>query len=711
MSWWNTERLGGEYGRLTVVPPGWPHVDEELIAQAAQMFEMFAVHIRASVVPRLQARMMALSDVWDGAGSEAAREEISAIADKHEANAASAIDVSNKLRAMESSVVKTKIVALITAEQAQKDCETIASDTDLSAEAKEALIEARIAGGLADNVRLVSANTFELAGNLGVSPGTLGVDGDFQDGNKPLVPAEARSQSLNEDFTGAGPAPSTVNAQYSPSKRDGGGTGSGSPTPPTPQAAPAAPLAPQAERPTAAAPNNAGSIGAGSSSAGGGSSSGLSSSGSSPSPASSMGSGSSSSGSGSPGAGGQAQVTPAAVAGDKAAAGRSPAGGISPAPSPSLSAPAPAAQPAASPTLSSPTTSTAGPSAPTSPSMSGPSGGGFGGAAATVPAGGAPAAGASPMPLGPPTTPTPATPGATPAGAPYSPGLAQAPTQAGSAVGAAAAVPVSAARAERDAAVAASTAGALRRRNQGNDPAQLARRIAAALNVGNFDFGFYWVTALTVEGTILVANSYGIGYIPANVALPEGVQMVSADESIPAQMRAAWATYPILALQGWAQHHNERLRGVIATEDQFKGFDPGAAKIVLQPEDIPEDGTMRGRTRLEVIAPQAAAKLAATRDDGLAALLPPAQTATDRPEGDWAMLWFEVCKPLMSSSTSRVQAHLEAFRIYADQAMALALCTAQTEPETSAQRAAIADWVYWQHQSSVITEALESAAV
>ncbi|MGB0962658.1 MAG: secretion protein EccK [Mycobacterium sp.] len=322
-------------------------------------------------------------------------------------------------------------------------------------------------------------------------------------------------------------------------------------------------------------------------------------------------------------------------------------------------------------------------------------------------------AGASPMPLGPPTTPAPAAPatsGATPAGAPYGPAVAQAPAQASSAVGAGAAVPVSAARAERDAAVAASTAGALRRRNQGNDPAQMARRIAAALNVGNFDFGFYWVTALTAEGTMLVANSYGIGYIPANVALPEGVRMVSADESIPAQMRAAWATYPILALQGWAQHHNERLRGVIATEDQFNGFDPGAAKIVLQPEDIPEDGTMRGRTRLEVIAPQAAAKLAATRDDGLAALLPPAPTAIERPEGDWAMLWFEVSKPLMSSSTSRAEAHLEAFRVYADQAMALALCTAQTEPETPAQRAAIADWVYWQHQSSLITEALGSAA-
>lgn len=239
----------------------------------------------------------------------------------------------------------------------------------------------------------------------------------------------------------------------------------------------------------------------------------------------------------------------------------------------------------------------------------------------------------------------------------------------------------------------------------------MARRIAAALNVGNFDFGFYWVTALTTEGTIVVANSYGIGYIPANVFLPEGVQMVTADESIPAEVRASWATYPILALQGWAQHHDERLRGVIATEDQFQGFDPGVAQIVLQPEDIPEDGTMRGRSRLEVIAPEAAAKLAATGDDGLVALLPPAQTDANRPQGDSAMLWFEVSKPLMSKSTGRAKVHLEAFRVYADHAMAVALYTAQIEPGFSAQRAAIADWVYWQHQSSLITEASGTTAL
>ncbi|MGE2736403.1 secretion protein EccK [Mycolicibacterium vaccae] len=255
----------------------------------------------------------------------------------------------------------------------------------------------------------------------------------------------------------------------------------------------------------------------------------------------------------------------------------------------------------------------------------------------------------------------------------------------------------------------AATAGALRRQYKGNEPTQLARRIAAALNVNIFDFGFYWVTGVTVDGTIVVANSYGIGYIPANVHLPQGVQMATADESIPAADRARWATYPVLAVQGWAQHHDQRLRVVIATEDQFQGFDPGVAKIVLQPDDMPEDGTMQGRSRIEVLAPGAAATLTATSDDNLSNLLPVAQTDTNPPEDKSAMLWFEVCKPLMSTSPARISAHLEAMRTYADHAMQLALHKAQTTTDVTEQRAAIADWVYWQHESSIIAEALQSA--
>ncbi|BBX17922.1 secretion protein EccK [Mycolicibacterium duvalii] len=272
-------------------------------------------------------------------------------------------------------------------------------------------------------------------------------------------------------------------------------------------------------------------------------------------------------------------------------------------------------------------------------------------------------------------------------------------------------MPVSAARAEREAVASAATAGALRRQHRGKDPAQLARRIAAALNANIFDFGFYWVVGLTTDGTIVVANSYGIGYIPAGVHLPQGIQMATADESIPVVERACWATYPILAVQGWVQHHNQRLRVVIATEEQFQGFDPGVAKIVLQPEDMPIDGTMQGRTRLEVLASAAAATLSATKDDDLSKLLPPAQTDDTSPEDRSAALWFEVCKPLMSTSTARVEVHLAAMRTYCDHAMHLALHKAQTATDVAEQRAAIADWVYWQHESSIISEALEAAPV
>ena len=173
-----------------------------------------------------------------------------------------------------------------------------------------------------------------------------------------------------------------------------------------------------------------------------------------------------------------------------------------------------------------------------------------------------------------------------------------------SAAAAPAPVPVSTARAERDAIAAASTAGALRRQTGGNNPLELARRIGAALNVGIIDFGFFWVTGVTTDGRIVVANSYGLAYIPDGVNLPNQVHMATADESIPIDERAKWATYPILAVQGWAQHHNIPLRAVVATETQFADFDPGVAKIILQPDDIPDSGTMEGRNRLEVIAPK-----------------------------------------------------------------------------------------------------------
>jgi hypothetical protein len=323
------------------------------------------------------------------------------------------------------------------------------------------------------------------------------------------------------------------------------------------------------------------------------------------------------------------------------------------------------------------------------------------------------------MPLGPPPVPPPAAPlgppGATaPAATSVGPGVAPASAAgATSAVGAPAPVPVSAARAERDAIATAATAGALRRQSAGgSDPLQMARRIGAALNAEpNIDFGFFWVTALTQDGQIVVANSYGIGYIPDGVDLPNQVRMASADEAVPLGERAKWATYPILAVQGWAQHHNLRLRAVVATEDQFKNFDPGTAKVTLQSDDIPDSGKMEGRNRLAVIAPDAASRLAGVGAAGLPELLPPAPSDTNPPPDETSKLWFEVMKPMMSTNPDRGLAHLEAFVNYADHAQEQALYRAHTAPDAATQRAAIADWVYWQHLSVLISDALAGAAV
>ena len=362
------------------------------------------------------------------------------------------------------------------------------------------------------------------------------------------------------------------------------------------------------------------------------------------------------------------------------------------------------------------------PPAASTAAPAGPGGGSSGGPAPVAPP---PATSTpQPMPLGPPPTPPIAAPigpgpggggsggggggGGTANPGPHGPSVNPASTaNSANAAVAPAPVPVSAARVERDTIAAASTADAIRRQRDGrNNALTYARRVAAALNVGVMDFGFLWVTGLCADGTIVVANSYGLAYIPAEVNLPPQVKMATADETIPPAERAKWATYPVLALQGWATAHGQKLRAVIATEAQFANFDPGAAKVVLQPDDIPESGKMEGRSRLEVIAPEAAARLATVPDTGLTELLPPANADTEAPADKSAMLWFELCKPLMSTMPDRGVAHLESFVTYADHAQELALHRAHTAANAVAQREAIADWVYWQHLSVLTADAL-----
>ncbi|WP_082696777.1 secretion protein EccK [Mycobacterium sp. IS-1590] len=224
------------------------------------------------------------------------------------------------------------------------------------------------------------------------------------------------------------------------------------------------------------------------------------------------------------------------------------------------------------------------------------------------------------------------------------------------------------------------------------------------------DMGFYWVTGLAKDGTIVVANNYGLGYIPDEVKLPDRVKMATADEGIPPHVRGSWATYPILALHGWAQHHNTELRAVIATEDQFKGFDPGAPRIILRPDDIPENGQMNGRHRLQVISPDAASKLAAIAPTGLSEVLPPPPTDATPPEDRRALLWFEVFRPLLSNSPDRAPVQLQCFVAYADHAQELALHRAHTASDVAEQRAAIADWIYWQHLSVLMQDAIATDA-
>jgi hypothetical protein len=318
-------------------------------------------------------------------------------------------------------------------------------------------------------------------------------------------------------------------------------------------------------------------------------------------------------------------------------------------------------------------------------------------------------------------------------------------------------IPVSAARAERDAVADAATADASRR--GGSDPLRLGRRVGAALNApgngGEGNLGFFWITAVTTDGAIVVANSYGLAYIPDGVQLPEQVYMASADEAIPATERARWATYPVMAVQGWAEHHDKKLRAVIGTEQQFAGSDPGVAKIVLDPDDIPETGAMVGRSRLEVVDPAAADRLAGTGDSRLIDLLPPApagaEPAEQRPTSEVMdsveatelsasvaagtvdpqqllstlpaapadagppaderpILWFDVVKPLASKATGRTAAHLRAFHKYAGHTQEVVLSEAHTAVDLAAQRSAVADWLYWKHLTGLLNAALTVAS-
>ncbi|AYE98388.1 secretion protein EspK [Mycobacterium paragordonae] len=265
-------------------------------------------------------------------------------------------------------------------------------------------------------------------------------------------------------------------------------------------------------------------------------------------------------------------------------------------------------------------------------------------------------------------------------------------------------VPVSAARAARDAVAAASARGAKK------DPLRLARRVAAALNArdsgGDDDYGFFWVTAVTTDGEIVVANSYGLAYIPEGVELPAKVHLASADRNVPVDEKARSATYPAMAIQGWAAFHDLKLRAVIGTAEQLANTDVGAAKVILEDDDIPESGKMVGRSRLEVVDPSAEAQLQETDDLHLVDLLPPAPADAKVPDDERHMLWFDLMKPMTSTATGREVAHLRAFHAYATHSRDLALHQAYAAADPGAQRPAVVDFLYWRYVAGLLDSAL-----
>lgn len=352
----------------------------------------------------------------------------------------------------------------------------------------------------------------------------------------------------------------------------------------------------------------------------------------------------------------------------------------------------------------------------------GPSGG-LGGAGSGsgmgpgLPGGGGSGTGMAPMPLGPPPTPAPANPvPSAPAatGGPIGPSVNPASAVSAGTVAAPAPIPVSAARAEREAiagAMNAEAAGA-RRSGSSGDAASLAVRIAAALNAadspGRELFGFFWATGVTTRGHILVANSYGLGYIPAGLSLPEQVRLVSLDDTVPLADRAGAVTRPWRALLGWTQAKGVGLRTVIGTSEQLSNVDVGAAQQILADDDIPATSRMSGRDRLMIVAPEAARRLAATADEALTALLPPAPTDVEAPTDRTADLLFSVGTPLMSEATGREVAHLKALLAYADHCEELAIHAGHTAVDPAEQRTAIADGVYWNHLAALTDAALQS---
>jgi hypothetical protein len=155
------------FGSQTVTGPGWPNVDEEALASAAASYEALAAKLSGSVVPQQQGQLMQMADTWKGTGALAAGGEATTIIAGHEANAAQAAAIALKLRTMEATVAKTKVLVNATALEVQQECEVLANMPFGNA---QELVQSRIKMGLSQNIAMVNANSTELASGLGVPP-------------------------------------------------------------------------------------------------------------------------------------------------------------------------------------------------------------------------------------------------------------------------------------------------------------------------------------------------------------------------------------------------------------------------------------------------------------------------------------------------------------------------------------------------------------
>lgn len=109
---------------------------------------------------------------------------------------------------------------------------------------------------------------------------------------------------------------------------------------------------------------------------------------------------------------------------------------------------------------------------------------------------------------------------------------------------------------------------------------------------------------------------------------------------------------------------------------------------------------------MAVIAPDVAAKLETMSDQALPELLPPAPVDPEPPENRRTKLLMEVFRPLLSSDPGRAPVQLQAMIVYATHLQELALHRAHTATDVMGQRAAISDWIYWQHLAVLTSDAV-----